>query len=99
MHIWQPAVGFWNTFKPVTLRHHFFITGQGPSNQRAAITKKGAAVKSVNSRTGAIITNESSKANSQQENVNVHGATVVSSSADGNRLKTNAKVKYVYQVR
>lgn len=97
--MWSPAAALWNKFRLSALRHHFFVTGQSSSNQSEAITEEGATVKSANLRAIANLTNESSKANSQQENVNVHGATVVSSSVDGNRLKTNAKVKYVYQVR
>ena len=82
-----------------TLRYHFFITGQGPSNQSVAITKKAATGKSAKSSTGANITNESSNANSHQQNGNVHGATVASPSEDVNNLKTNGKVNYVIQVR
>ena len=99
LHVWSTAVAFRNKFRVCTLRHHFFVTGQVSSNQSDAITKKGAAVKSANSRTNANISNESSKANSQQQNLNVHTAAIATSSEDENRVKTNGKVKSLNQVR
>lgn len=81
------------------MKYYFCITGQGLSNQSLAGTKKGATVKSVNSVTGANITNEPIKSNSQQQNTNLHGAIVASSSEDGNRLKTNGEEKPLKQVK
>lgn len=86
-------------FKSLTLRHHYFIIDQGPSNQHVTITKKETNIKSVNSRTSANIANESSKSNSKHQNLNVYVDTIVLSSKDENRLKTNGKVKSLDQVR
>ena len=97
--MWSPAAALWNKFRLSALRHHFFVTGQSSSNQSEAITEEGATVKSANLRTIANLTNESSKANSQQQKLNMLSATVAASSEDGNRLKTNGKVQSLNQVR
>ena len=97
--MWSPAVALWNKFRLCALRHHFFVTGQSSSNQSEAITEEGATVKSANLRTIANLTNESSKANSQQQKLNMLSATVAASSEDRNRLKTNGKVQSLNQVR